>query len=48
MKQPSISTDCLLLPEMVDDAMGQLASQAGDVRAAVAEARRAAESVARP
>jgi len=28
---------------MVDDAMGQLASQGGDVRAAVAEARRVAE-----
>ena len=40
MKQPSVSTDCQLLPEMVDDAMGQLASQGGDVRAAVAEARR--------
>jgi hypothetical protein len=43
MKQPSASTDCHLLPEMVDDAMGQLASQGGDVRAAVAEARRVAE-----
>ena len=26
MKQPSVSTACDLLPEMVDDAMGQLAS----------------------
>jgi tetratricopeptide (TPR) repeat protein len=43
MIQPSVSTDCHLLPEMVDDAMGQLASQGGDVRAAVAEARRVAE-----
>ncbi len=43
MKQPSVSTDCHLLPELVDDAMGQLASQGGDVRAAVAEARRVAE-----
>jgi hypothetical protein len=25
MKQSSASTDCNLLPEMVDDAMGQLA-----------------------
>ncbi len=48
MKQPSVSTDCHLLPEMVDDAMGQLASQEGDVRAAVAEARRVADAVARP
>lgn len=43
MNQPSVSTDCPLLPEMVDDAMGQFASQGGDVRAAVAEARRVAE-----
>jgi tetratricopeptide (TPR) repeat protein len=43
MKQPSVGTDCHLLPEMVDDAMGQLASQGGDVRVAVAEARRVAE-----
>jgi tetratricopeptide (TPR) repeat protein len=43
MKPPSVSTDCHLLPEMVDDAMGQLANQEGDVRAAVAEARRVAQ-----
>ncbi len=43
MKQPSVSADCHLLPEMVDDAMGQLASQGEDVRAAVAEARRVAD-----
>ena len=29
MKQPSVSTDCHLLPEMVDDAMGQLAARGG-------------------
>jgi tetratricopeptide (TPR) repeat protein len=40
MKQPSVSIDCQLLPEMVDYAMGQLASHEGDVRAAVAEAQR--------
>ncbi len=43
MKPPSVSTACDLLPEMVDDAMGQLASLGRDVRAAVAESRREAE-----
>jgi tetratricopeptide (TPR) repeat protein len=43
MQPPSVSTDCYALPEIVDDAMGELASLGGDVRAAVAEARRVAE-----
>ncbi len=43
MQPPSASTDCYSLPEFVDDAMGELASRGGDVRAAGAEACRVAE-----
>ena len=43
MKPPSVSTACHLLPEMVDDALGQLTNQEGNEGAAFAEARRKAE-----
>jgi tetratricopeptide (TPR) repeat protein len=39
----SVSTTCHLLPEMVDDALGQVALEERDLRAVVAEALRAAE-----
>ncbi len=43
MNKPSISTDCFLLPEMVDDAMGQVENAIHHFQEAMAVAREIAD-----